>query len=71
MGDTFYPKGVKTAEGRLRYYAHHFNTVEVDSTYYAIPNLRNTSPWGVAMKDALRLKELLATKEMVDAKENE
>jgi uncharacterized protein YecE (DUF72 family) len=38
----FYPKEVKTAEGRLRYYADHFDTVEVDSTYYAIPD-RNTA----------------------------
>jgi uncharacterized protein YecE (DUF72 family) len=37
----FYPKGVNTAKGRLNYYAGHFNTVEVDSSYYAIPD-RNT-----------------------------
>lgn len=41
----FYPKTVKTAEDRLRYYASSFNTVEVDSTYYAIPDMRNTSLW--------------------------
>lgn len=41
----FYPKTVKTAEGRLRYYANSFDTVEVDSTYYAIPDMRNTSLW--------------------------
>jgi uncharacterized protein YecE (DUF72 family) len=41
----FYPKEVRTAEGRLRYYASHFDTVEVDSTYYAIPDRRNTSLW--------------------------
>lgn len=41
----FYPKNIKTAEGRLRYYANHFNTVEVDSTYYAIPDRRNTYLW--------------------------
>lgn len=37
----FYPQGVKTAEERLRFYASQFSTVEVDSTYYAIP-LKNT-----------------------------
>jgi uncharacterized protein YecE (DUF72 family) len=41
----FYPKGTKTAEARLKHYASHFNTVEVDSTYYAIPDLRNTHLW--------------------------
>ncbi len=41
----FYPEEVKTAEGRLRYYAGQFDTVEVDSTYYAIPDRRNTSLW--------------------------
>lgn len=41
----FYPRTVKTAEGRLRYYANSFDTVEVDSTYYAIPDMRNTSLW--------------------------
>lgn len=41
----FYPLEVKTAEDRLRYYADHFDTVEVDSAYYAIPDIRNTSLW--------------------------
>ena len=41
----FYPGNVKTAEERLRYYAAHFRTVEVDSPYYAIPDRRNTSLW--------------------------
>jgi len=41
----FYPKEIKTAEGRLRYYAGLFDTVEVDSSYYAIPNQRTTFLW--------------------------
>jgi uncharacterized protein YecE (DUF72 family) len=41
----FYPKGIKTAEDRLRYYASRFSTVEIDSTYYAIPNIKNTYLW--------------------------
>jgi len=41
----FYPDGVKTAEERLRYYSDHFNTVEVDSSYYAMPGRRITSLW--------------------------
>lgn len=42
---TFYPKEVTTAEDRLKYYAAHFDTVEVDSTYYALPSERNAVLW--------------------------
>lgn len=42
---TFYPKGVSTAEARLRFYAERFDTVEVDSSYYAIPAERNAVLW--------------------------
>jgi len=41
----FYPKEVKTSEDRLRYYADHFDTVEVDSTYYAIPDRSTACLW--------------------------
>jgi uncharacterized protein YecE (DUF72 family) len=41
----FYPKGIKSAEGRLRYYADQFSTVEVDSSYYAIPDRGNAALW--------------------------
>ncbi len=41
----FYPKSVRTAEGRLRYYSSLFDTVEVDSSYYAILDQRTTSLW--------------------------
>jgi uncharacterized protein YecE (DUF72 family) len=41
----FYPQGVTTADQRLRFYASRFDTVEVDSTYYAIPALRTTGQW--------------------------
>jgi uncharacterized protein YecE (DUF72 family) len=41
----FYPKGARTAEDRLRHYASQFDTVEVDSAYYAIPDKRTTSLW--------------------------
>jgi uncharacterized protein YecE (DUF72 family) len=36
---------VKTAEERLRYYAEHFTTVEVDSTYYRLPDEEMVSRW--------------------------
>lgn len=41
----FYPKGVTGAEERLRYYASQFPTVEVDSSYYALPSPRNSQLW--------------------------
>lgn len=41
----FYPPEAKTAEQRLRFYAAHFNTVEVDSTYYHLPAERNSHLW--------------------------
>ena len=41
----FYPKGADTAEERLRFYASQFSMVEVDSTYYALPNKRTAEAW--------------------------
>jgi uncharacterized protein YecE (DUF72 family) len=41
----FYPPDIKTAEDRLRFYAEHFDTVEVDSPYYALPSERNSELW--------------------------
>jgi uncharacterized protein YecE (DUF72 family) len=43
--DLFYPRSVRSAEGRLRFYAEQFNTAEVDSTYYALPAERNAKLW--------------------------
>jgi uncharacterized protein YecE (DUF72 family) len=42
---TFYPPSARTAEDRLRFYAEQFRTVEVDSTYYALPAERNAELW--------------------------
>jgi uncharacterized protein YecE (DUF72 family) len=41
----FYPRGVSTAEARLRYYASQFPMVEVDSSYYALPSEANARLW--------------------------
>jgi uncharacterized protein YecE (DUF72 family) len=41
----FYPRGVRTAEERLRHYSSRFDTVEVDSTYYAIPRAQTAALW--------------------------
>ena len=35
---SFYPKGLRPAD-YLSYYAQHFDTVEIDSTFYATPNV--------------------------------
>ena len=43
--DTFYPPSLKTAEERLKFYAAQFDTVEVDSSYYALPSERNAELW--------------------------
>lgn len=40
----WYPPGTKPAE-RLPYYAEHFDTVEVDSTYYSLPVAEMVSRW--------------------------
>ena len=42
---TWYPRGVSTAEARLRYYAQTFDTVEVDSTFYALPDPAVAAKW--------------------------
>jgi uncharacterized protein YecE (DUF72 family) len=41
----FYPDSARSAEARLQYYASQFNVVEVDSSYYALPNERNSYLW--------------------------
>jgi len=41
----FYPASVRSAEARLQFYASQFDLVEVDSSYYALPNERNGYLW--------------------------
>lgn len=38
-------RNVTTAQARLGFYAAHFRTVEVDSSYYALPSERNSRLW--------------------------
>lgn len=42
---TFYPPEANDAESRLRYYAENFPIVEVDSSYYALPQRRTAELW--------------------------
>ena len=41
----WYPPKAKKPEERLRFYADNFTIVEIDSTYYAIPQERNPEAW--------------------------
>lgn len=41
----WYPAGRRDAEGRLKHYGGRFSVVEVDSTYYGLPSLRNSLLW--------------------------
>lgn len=42
---SFYPRRSMTAEERLRYYASVFDVVEVNASYYAIPDVRTVARW--------------------------
>ena len=42
---TFYPPGVVSPANRLRYYARHFPVVEVDATFYALPQAHYADAW--------------------------
>ena len=41
----FYPRKTMSAEERLRWYSRHFDVVEVNSSFYAIPSPDMTSQW--------------------------
>jgi uncharacterized protein YecE (DUF72 family) len=41
----WYPRGVHSAEQRLRYYAERFEFVEVNSSFYGLPVERTTRAW--------------------------
>ncbi|WP_313912742.1 DUF72 domain-containing protein [Tahibacter sp.] len=47
----FYPRGCSSAEARLRHYANVFPLVEVDSSYYALPSIRNAELWAERTPD--------------------
>ncbi len=49
--EKWYPRGVSTAEARLRYYAERFDTVEVDSPFYALPDPQVTGRWAARTPD--------------------
>ena len=47
----FYPSSANSAEDRLRYYAEQFPVVEVDATYYALPQARQAELWAERTPD--------------------
>ncbi len=47
----FYPPTAKSAEARLRYYSSQFSLVEVDSTYYSLPDQRMGWLWSTRTPD--------------------
>jgi uncharacterized protein YecE (DUF72 family) len=46
----WYPKGMRASE-RLGWYAQHFELVEVNSTFYSVPDLRMVERWCAATPD--------------------
>jgi uncharacterized protein YecE (DUF72 family) len=47
----WYPRGVSTPAARLGYYAERFDTVEVDSPFYALPDPAVTGRWAQRTPD--------------------
>ena len=47
----WYPRGISTAAKRLHYYAERFDTVEVDSPFYALPDPEVTARWAQRTPD--------------------
>lgn len=45
LASGWYPPSARSASGRLGHYGKNFDTVEVDSTFYAIPNQETAFQW--------------------------
>ena len=48
---TFYPRKSMSAEDRLRFYASVFDVVEVNASYYAIPEPATATRWAARTPD--------------------
>lgn len=44
MAESFYPAGMRPSE-QISYYAEHFPTVEINSSFYHMPSRRNAEAW--------------------------
>ena len=51
----WYPKGVKSGEDRLRYYAERFDVVEANSTYYRLPEPHLVENWTARTPEAFTM----------------
>ena len=51
----WYPPGVRSAEERLRYYTDRFGTVEVNSTYYRLPDATLVGTWAERVPDGFTM----------------
>jgi uncharacterized protein YecE (DUF72 family) len=49
--ERWYPPTVRSAEARLRFYAERYDTVEVNSSYYAIPEPATATRWASRTPD--------------------
>lgn len=47
----WYPKGIRSGEERLRWYAERFDTCEIDSTYYRLPAPEQFAQWAERVPD--------------------
>jgi len=52
--ERFYPKEIKGAE-RLSFYAAHFNTVEINATFYRLPTQSMINAWNQRLTDEFHL----------------
>lgn len=52
-GGVFYPQGLKSSE-YLAYYARHFDTVELDTTFHATPPVERVRRWAEATPPEFR-----------------
>jgi len=66
----WYPRTVRSAEQRLRYYAERFDTVEVDSPFYRLPTPENAARWADRTPDGF-VFHAKASKEMTLHEETE
>lgn len=71
---SFYPEGTKQADF-LPYYAQHFNTVEIDSTFYRVPTAQTVANWRERTPDgflfAAKVPQIIThEKTLVDAEDD-
>jgi uncharacterized protein YecE (DUF72 family) len=51
----WYPRTVRSGEGRLRHYADRFDTVEANSTYYRLPDAELVATWAERVPDGFTM----------------